>query len=135
MRVGATRLCTRILYATKYVCSVTRPGSSGPKLNGPPEKQTKPGGGKHMSRTLKMGGSLIAMAVATSFFATAAYAQSSDLEEVVVTGSSIRGVAPVGWTLGTGPGTPGAPIVVGGVPKFDGPPKFGCGTPGVLRVF
>src|SRR5690606_10739901 len=48
---------------------------------------------------LKVSGSLIAMAVATSFFATAAYAQSSDLEEVVVTGSSIRGVAPVGSNL------------------------------------
>jgi iron complex outermembrane receptor protein len=52
-----------------------------------------------MSRNLKMSGSLIAIAIATSFFATSVSAQESDLEEVVVTGSSIRGVAPVGSNL------------------------------------
>jgi iron complex outermembrane receptor protein len=61
-----------------------------------------------MSRNLKVGGSLIALIVATSSYATTASAQSAaaaaaaapaQLEEVVVTGSSIRGVAPVGSNL------------------------------------
>ena len=46
-----------------------------------------------------MGGSLIALMAATSFFATSASAQDSDiaeLEAVVVTGTSLRGVAPIG---------------------------------------
>ena len=54
-----------------------------------------------MSRNFKTGGSLIAIAVAMSFFGANAYAQddASQLEEIVVTGSSIRGVAPVGSNL------------------------------------
>lgn len=61
-----------------------------------------------MSRHLKAGGSLIALIVATSFFASAAQAQSStgarqetELDTVVVTGTSLRGVAPVGSTVVT----------------------------------
>ncbi|RAK50776.1 TonB-dependent receptor domain-containing protein [Phenylobacterium deserti] len=61
-----------------------------------------------MSRHLKSGGSLIALIAATSFFATSAYGQSStgtrtetELEAVVVTGTSLRGVAPVGSTVVT----------------------------------
>jgi iron complex outermembrane receptor protein len=54
-------------------------------------------------RNLKMGGSLIALIGAMSFFATSAAAQgqsdTQELEAVVVTGSSIRGVAPIGSNL------------------------------------
>jgi iron complex outermembrane receptor protein len=55
-----------------------------------------------MSQNLKSSASLAALIIATSFFATTAGAQDqadSAVEEIVVTGSSIRGVAPVGSNL------------------------------------
>jgi iron complex outermembrane recepter protein len=53
---------------------------------------------------LKLAGSTLALCAASTFVATAAWAQttnSTPVEEVVVTGTSIRGVAPVGSNLTT----------------------------------
>ena len=49
-------------------------------------------------KELLVGGSRAALVAAVSFFTTAALAQpaSAPVEEVTVTGTSIRGVAPVG---------------------------------------
>jgi len=55
-------------------------------------------------QTLKLAGSTLALCAASAFVATAAWAQATSntpVEEVVVTGTSIRGVAPVGSNLTT----------------------------------
>jgi iron complex outermembrane receptor protein len=49
-----------------------------------------------MSRKLSMGASLVALMAATSFATAAAAQDTAELEAVVVTGTSLRGVAPIG---------------------------------------
>jgi iron complex outermembrane receptor protein len=48
---------------------------------------------------LMRGGSTVALVAAASLIATTAHAQEANVEEVVVTGTSLRGVAPVGANL------------------------------------
>src|SRR5258708_305283 len=57
----------------------------------------------HRLQNLKLAGSTLALCAIGSFAASAALAQaaSNTVEEVVVTGTSIRGVAPVGSNLTT----------------------------------
>ena len=57
---------------------------------------------KHTMQNLLLGGSTVALVAASAFFTVPAFAQnanSTDIETVVVTGTSIRGVAPVGSNL------------------------------------